>query len=75
MTRPSTRLLTTAAAAIAAALLLADMPEAEARGASAKSTVGGSADGYRPKPVIRDHRKDPQQPWTLPPHYHRHGRR
>jgi hypothetical protein len=77
MTSLSTRLLTAATAAIAGALLLADVPRAQARNAGAKTAAAGthSADGYTPKPVIRDHRKNPQQPWALPPHHHRHGRR
>jgi hypothetical protein len=77
MTSLSTRLLTVATAAIGGALLLADVPRAQARNAGGKPAAAGTnpADGYTPKPVIRDHRKAPQQPWALPPHYHRHHRR
>jgi hypothetical protein len=73
MTNPSTKCLVAAAAVIAGALQLAGLPEAQARGANTKPSAS-SAGGYTPKPVIRDHRKNPQQ-WTLPPHYHRHDRR
>jgi hypothetical protein len=75
MTCSSIKLLTAAAAAVAGGLLLADIPQAQARSAGATSATAKAADGYRPRPVIRDHRKSPQQPWTLPPHYHRHDRR
>jgi hypothetical protein len=77
MTHASTfKILTATLAAIAGALLLADIPQAQSRTTGAKSATTGSssADGYTPKPVIRDHRKNPQ-PWTLPPHSHRHDRR
>ena len=42
-------------------------------GGSVKTTMAGTAaaNGYRPPPVVRDHRQNPQ-PWSLPRHYHRH---
>ena len=68
MTNASTRL----AAAVLAALLSAAIPPAAAAPA-AKPGQSTSSNGYRPVPIIRDHRAVPQK-WSRPRHHHRHDR-
>lgn len=68
--------LFTAATALAALLLLAPLTpgEAHSKGGVKSASAAAAADGYRPRPVVRDHRRNPR-PYSLPPHYHRHDRR
>ena len=60
-----------AVAAFAGLLLLVPTTQAEARGGTKTARAATGAYGYKPPPVVRDHRQNPQ-PWALPRHYHRH---